>query len=343
MKKTTAIVLGMFVALGGGVALGVPKSPTSALDEFALQAGRGAAGRGAARAPIKIPQSPLEVDIALKQLESERGALEQELAGLDKELGLVDGRVLARGRTYYKQVRAGLLPAGGGFDELVDYAARVERTRLGLTRDLESQKSMRARREEVSDLLLRIGADIGPLEAQKRAYDSAKTTMRQAQERGDAFDRAFDSSTPPPDQITVYGADLQPGDVGATSPLEGMMGKLPLPLAGRAQVTKLEASGASGPALELRAPSGATARAVAAGRVVFADRYEDDRITVILDHGNRLFTLYGHLRSAEVKVGETVASGSALGPVADRKRESLLYFELRKEGRPVDPGPWFGL
>lgn len=342
MKTTTAIVLGLFVALGGGVALGVPRSPTSALDEFASQGARARGGR-AARAPIKIPQSPLEVDLALKQLESERGSLEQELTALDKELLLVDGRVLARGRAYYKQVRAGLLPAGGGFDELVDYAARVERTRLGLTRDLEAQKTLRARRDEVGDLLLRIGAELGPLQAQKKAYDSAKTTMRQAKERDEAFDRAFDSSTPPPDQVTVYGADLQPGDAPTASPFEGLMGKLPLPLAGRAQVRKLEAEGARGPALELRAPSGATARAIAAGRVVFADRYEDDQLTVILDHGGRYFTLYGHLKVAEVRVGETVASGAALGAVADRKREALLYFELRKEGRPVDPAPWFGL
>ncbi|NUP08717.1 MAG: peptidoglycan DD-metalloendopeptidase family protein [Polyangiaceae bacterium] len=338
MKKTTAAVLGLFVALGGGVALGVPRAPTTALDQFAAQG-----LRKPGRPPMKVPTTPLEVDIALKQLDTEKAALEEELAGIDKELVNTDGRVLARGRTYYKQVRAGLLPAGGGFDELVDYAARVERTRLGLARDLESQKQLRTRRDEIGDQLLSIAADRGPLEAQKKAYDSAKTAMRQARERDDAFNRAFDSSTAPPDQLTIYGADIDSSDGAASKGFAALSGILPLPLAGRAQITKLERSGASGPALELRAPSGASARAVAAGRVVFADKYEDDKITVILDHGDRYFTVYGNLSAAEVRVGESIDSGGALGPVTSKRKESILYFELRKEGHAVEPGPWFGI
>jgi murein DD-endopeptidase MepM/ murein hydrolase activator NlpD len=340
MKKTTSLVLGLVVVLGGGVALGVPQAPTTALDRIAAQQGR-AASKG--RAPLKIPSSPLEVDLALKALEAERLTLEDELGGIDAELKNVDGRVLARGRTYYKQVRAGLLPAGGGFDELVDYAARVERTRLGLTRDLEAQRSMRKRRDEITDLLMRIAADRGPLEAQKKAYDTAKATMRQAQERQDAFDRAFESSTRPPDHIAIYGADVGPSDGSTSTGFAALEGKLPLPMTGRAQVRKLEASGASPPALELRSTQGATARAVAAGRVVFADRYEDDRITVILDHGDRFFTIYRNLTVAEVRVGESLPSGTALGPVAATRKEATLYFELLKEGRPVDPAPWFGI
>lgn len=338
--KVTALVVGLGVALAGGVAFGVPSSPTSALDKLTQTRGGGAK---AGRPPLKVPSNPIEVDLALRNLEAERVALEEELAAIDKELVYVDGRVLARGRAYYKQVRAGLLPAGGGFEELVDHAAHVERTRLGLVRDLESGKSMRARRDEIADLLMRIAAERAPLEAQKKAFDSAKTYMRHARDREDAFDRAFESSTPPSDYVAVYGTDTGPSDAAPSSGFVSLQGKLPFPLAGRAEIRKLEASGASGPALELKAPSGATARVVAAGRVVFADRYEGDRITVIVDHGDRYFTLYGNLTVAEVRVGDNVASGDAVGPVASMRKDSVLYFELRKEGRPVDPSPWFGI
>ena len=63
----------------------------------------------------------------------------------------------------------------------------------------------------------------------------------------------------------------------------------------------------------------------------------------IIDHGSRYFTVYGNLTATEVKISEDVVTGAALGSVVNRKGESVLYFELREEGRPVDPSPWLGL
>jgi septal ring factor EnvC (AmiA/AmiB activator) len=338
MKRTASFTFATLIVLGASVAFGVT-APTNAID--ALSWAKPAPGAG--RQPVIVPSSALEVDIALKKLETERKQLEEELAAADAELERIDARLFARGRTYYKQVRSGLLPAGGGFDELVDHAARVERTRLSLTRDIDSQKTLRYRRDEIADLLAHIAAAQTPLEAQKKAFASAKSVMRQADERQQAFDRAFESSTQPPDYIAIYGADLGPSDVGAEQAFLSLRGKLPLPLAGRSEVRKLEASGSSGPALELRSPAGAAARAVAAGRVVFADRHDDDRITVILDHGDHYFSMYGNLIAAEVQVGENVISGGSLGPIATKRSGAILYFELRQNGRPIEPGPWFGL
>ena len=86
------------------------------------------------------------------------------------------------------------------------------------------------------------------------------------------------------------------------------------------------------------------ARAVAAGRVVFADRYEEDEVTVILDHGEHYYTIYGNLLSSEVRVGESLAASTRLGPVRTRGKEgAVLYFELRHRGDTIDPSPWLGL
>ncbi len=340
MKKATVLTVGFLGLLASSAASGVP-SPSAPLDRYASDSRALAGQRG--RQPIRVPTSPIEVDIALKSLGEEQQKLEAEQSVVDKDLATVESRILARGRTYYKQVRAGLLPAGGGFQELVDYAARVERTRLSLTRDLDEAKKLRARRDEIADALVHIASDRAPLEAQKKAFDAAKTYMRQANERKAAFDRAFESSTPPPDPVAVYGADLGPADASSTGGFAALRGKLPFPITGRSEVRKIEASGASGPALELRAPSGATARAVAPGRVAFADRYEDDRITVIIDHGDRYFSLYRNLEAVEVKAGETVKAGAALGPVATQGGRAVLYFEIQKEARTIEPGPWLGL
>ncbi len=70
-----------------------------------------------------------------------------------------------------------------------------------------------------------------------------------------------------------------------------------------------------GPGVELAAPSGTVVRSVAAGRVAFADRQDEYGLTVILDHGDRYFSLYGDLGSVDVHVGDTVAAGARIGTV----------------------------
>ncbi len=339
MKRVVSFVGAVVVVALAGVAFGV-SAPTGALDALTAVKPHAAGKREA----FKIPTTPLEVEIALKASLVEKATLEGELGALEEELLRIEGRLLARGRTYYKQVRAGLLPAGGGFEELVDHAAKVERTRLSLTRDIESAKQLRKRRDQIDEALARNAAELGPLEAQKKAFDSAKSVTRLADERRVAFDRAFDSSSAAADHVAIYGADLGPSDPGASvKGFASLRGHLPFPLAGRAEVRKLEASMSAPAALELHAAAGASARAVAGGRVVFADRYEGDLLTVIIDHGNRYFTVYGNLTATEVKVSEDVVTGAALGSVVNRRGESVLYFEVREEGRPVDPSPWLGL
>lgn len=336
MKRSVPLLAVGVLVLGSGAALGVTTSPTRALDRLAqAQAGVHATPK------VKIPTSAIEVNIALKELAAEKGELEAESADIDKRLEVYDARLLARGKSYYREVHAGLLPAGGGFEELVDHAARVEKSRLSILRDLDDQKKLRARRDEISERLSAIAAESAPLEAQKQAFASAETVMRQADERRAAFDRAFDSEAGPSDAV-VYGAQ-GPSDAAHESGFASLMGHLPFPVAGRAEIKKIDGTAGPGTAIELHAPPGAGARSVAAGRVVFADRYEDERITVILDHGDRYFTLYGNLTRAEVKAGENIASGAALGTVATRKGESVLIFEIRKEGRAVEASPWFGL
>jgi len=92
----------------------------------------------------------------------------------------------------------------------------------------------------------------------------------------------------------------------------------------------------------VRAPEGEEVRAVAAGRVVFADWLRGFGNLLVLDHGQGFLTIYGNNQSIvkrpgdDVKGGEVVATVGATGGV----EESGLYFEVRQQGRPVDPLAW---
>src|SRR5581483_2366807 len=113
---------------------------------------------------------------------------------------------------------------------------------------------------------------------------------------------------------------------------------------GRAEVRRVRRASAGGPGLELVAPLGTPVRSVAAGRVAFADRYDEYGMTVILDHGDHYYSVYGSLDGVDVKLGDQVASGGRVGTVGSvEPKGPLLYMEIRHKGETIDPSPWLGL
>jgi len=94
--------------------------------------------------------------------------------------------------------------------------------------------------------------------------------------------------------------------------------------------------------IDIDAPLGEGVRAVEKGRVVFADRFTGYGRMVIVDHGERYYTVYAHLSEIISKTGDELRRGEILGRVGDSDSLSgaKLYFEMRKDGRSIDPLPW---
>jgi murein hydrolase activator len=93
--------------------------------------------------------------------------------------------------------------------------------------------------------------------------------------------------------------------------------------------------------IEVAAAEGTTAAAVHEGTVAFAAPFSGFGTLVIIDHGNSAFTLYGHLLDTVVSAGTNVSRGAPLGHVGlSPSGGAALYFELRIDGRPVDPLQW---
>lgn len=89
--------------------------------------------------------------------------------------------------------------------------------------------------------------------------------------------------------------------------------------------------------LEYEVKKGSEIRAVAAGRVMFVGKMPAYGGLIILDHGDRYYSLYGFLRDVRVKAGDTVDGGKVLALSDDSER---FYFEIRKNGSPIDPAPY---
>ena len=97
--------------------------------------------------------------------------------------------------------------------------------------------------------------------------------------------------------------------------------------------------------LFIRSPAGQEVRAVAPGRVVFADWLRGFGNLLIIDHGKSYLTIYGNNESVLKQVGDTVSTGDAVATVgaSGGNMESGLYFEIRHEGKAFDPMRWVSL
>lgn len=94
--------------------------------------------------------------------------------------------------------------------------------------------------------------------------------------------------------------------------------------------------------VDIGAPAGTPVRAALSGQVQFAGAAGGYGLAVILDHGGGIHTLYGHMRVIRVRAGQEVAAGETLGEVGSTGLSTgpHLHFEVRRDGKPVDPLEW---
>jgi septal ring factor EnvC (AmiA/AmiB activator) len=98
--------------------------------------------------------------------------------------------------------------------------------------------------------------------------------------------------------------------------------------------------------IQIAAPAGTPFRAVAAGKVRYADWFKGYGKLVILDHAKGYYSLYAQAAELNVSEGEEVAQGQVLGTVGDTgslyadQWGTSLYFEIRLNGIPQDPVRW---
>jgi septal ring factor EnvC (AmiA/AmiB activator) len=204
---------------------------------------------------------------------------------------------------------------------------RDRSTRAQTVAQLEQRYRDRRSRERA------LGSDAKSLErllAQLRAAAAREAGRRAAAARAASRPSTGGKPRPPP-PVVANAAPIQVGGLGwplSGTLLAGYGGTLP--------------GGGTSSGLLIGASAGATVKAVANGKVVFADWMNGYGLILIIDHGNGYMSLYAHnealLRDAgdDVKRGEPVAS---VGNSGNQSRPGL-YFELRRNGQPVNPGTW---
>ena len=204
----------------------------------------------------------------------------------------------------------------------------ARKQRAGVLTGIDQQYQDKAGREKA------LGRDAKALQnllAQLRA--AAARAAREAARAKAAAERAAKAPGKPAQKRTAVASAPAMKVGGLGWPVSGSLlasygGRLP--------------DGRSSDGVLIAAPAGTAVKAVADGTVVFADWMTGYGNILIIDHGNGYMSLYAHndglLRDAgdAVKRGDSVAS---VGTSGGQERPAL-YFELRRNGSPVNPAGW---
>ncbi len=304
----------------------------------------GEEGRREAREALRAAETAISAaNRRLRAIESQERALERELSARERALG----RILA--------ARAAVDTAGRAPDALrlalsgeepaelerrlyylsllsraVAQAAQAHRAALA---ELERIRARgRADREEIlaerrtrQRLLAGIAAEI---RAGRREMRSLKSDERRLGRLVEEIGRV----------IAEHPAQAAPG------PFSSLRGRLRAPVSGelgtRSAAQRQRGAGSKG--IFIRSTEGAAVKAVAAGRVVYADWMRGLGNLLIIDHGEDYLSVYGNNESLLKLAGDPVAAGDAIATVgaSGGSEETGLYFELRHLGKTIDPLRW---
>ncbi|WHZ19402.1 MAG: hypothetical protein OJF55_001551 [Rhodanobacteraceae bacterium] len=284
---------------------------------------------------------------SLADLQQQRGQLETRLSdqraalaellraaytldrGSDLSLLLGDGdiaridRALAYSRYFQRDRVARIRGLLGELAQLDQVGASIEADTQALQQQRAQRAAQQAQLEQARD-------------AQRKLLAEADAQLAQQKDKLAALQRDADALNELLKRLQNVFADI-PAQLGQNTPFAQLRGKLDWPVAG----TPRAGTGTLAQGIVIAARPGAEVRAVAYGRVAWADFMRGFGMLVIIDQGNGWMSLYGGNEAALVSAGDWVKPGQAIATVGRDPEQGGAWFGLRHDGKPVDPRGWF--
>ncbi len=289
------------------------------------------AAKSAALAGLQQRRAGLETSLS-----GQRAALAELLraaytldAGTDFPLLLGDGdiaridRALAYSRYFQRDRLARIHSLLGEVAQLDGIRSSIKADTAALQQQREQRAARATELEQQRDAQQKLLAEADAQLAQQ--HDKLAALKHDAE----ALDRLLK-------QLQNVFADI-PAQLGKNLPFAKLRGKLAWPVAG----TPREGTGLLANGIVIAAKPGAEVRAVAYGRVAWADFMRGYGMLVIIDHGDGWMSLYGGNEASLVSAGDWVTPGQPIATVGRGPEQGGAWFGLRKDGKPVDPQGWF--
>jgi septal ring factor EnvC (AmiA/AmiB activator) len=193
-------------------------------------------------------------------------------------------------------------------------------------------------------------------ERQKATLDEMTAQREEKQQRVQALAAQINTDAAQLEELRANRRDLEvllsrlsdtladiPNDMGGRQSPADMKGELPMPVAGRVSFAygQARSAGLQWHGWLIAANSGEEVKSVAYGRVAYADWLRGYGLLMIIDHGDGFMTLYANNESLLHEVGDWVEPGAAISTVGTSAMNGNgLYFEIRRDGKALDPAAW---
>jgi septal ring factor EnvC (AmiA/AmiB activator) len=295
---------------------------------------------------------------ALKETRAQLEAASARAAALTAAVASEGPEVEARLVQVYKLGRAGYWRLLLDVDDLRSmgraYRTAAAMTSIDRARVLQHQRTLEALGRERQTLQARL-EELAVLQrkgtqarvAIDRAVAARTTLVESIDARRDLNAQLAGELQSAQQRLHASVAQLDGGRAAIALPIRPFQGDLPWPARGGVSrpfgrlASSRYGTSISRNGVQLAVPAGQQVRAVHEGTVAFADQFTGYGNLVILDHGDRSYSLYGHLESLDVERGQRVDAQALLGQSGlEPGGNPALYFELRVDGAVVDPLQW---
>ena len=297
-----------------------------------------------------------EIQAVLQKANAQLDSTTRDVRALETSIATERPVLAARARALYKMGDLSYLRLLLSVDRpsdifrgyrLVTTVARRDNQRIARFRaDLASLADRRSRLEQETQAAMTLRADLDrarrTLDQDRRRKTALLTSIVEKKETNAAFVEELAQAEA---KLREMLSGLGDGDV--TVPLPVFRGSLPWPVDGDVRVPfgrrkhpRFETYTIQN-GLDIEARVNAPVTAIHEGTVAFADFFQGYGLMVVLDHGGKHHSLYAHLAETRVHAGDRVRAGQEIGAAGDSGLEgSGLYFEMRYQGKPVDPAEW---
>lgn len=308
----------------------------------------------AAKGVRQLDEKLVGQQAGIDRLEAERATLARTLGTQREALAALLRSAYALGRS--EELKLLLQQEDvGAIARVLAYHRYFQRARIeridGLLVDLEAlakvQASIEVERSALAATRAEHEAEIARLESQRAErvtlMASLEKTLADQQSRLAALGKDEKGLVDLLEKLRDVFADI-PRQLSGAEPFASLRGRLPWPLQGKLR-TAFGGSDEAGRKLSgllIGGASGSPVQAIARGRVAYADWLKGYGMLLILDHGDGYMSLYGYNESLHKDVGDWVDAGETVAQCGASGGQSspALYFELRHQGKPVDPKPW---
>ena len=222
-------------------------------------------------------------------------------------------------------------------EELTEIEKNQQRERAGLIEQQKKRQTVLARLSE-------------RIKTQRREVDKLKRDEKRLATLIAGLGRivAKPARAPRASQASALRNERTPDASLPEGTFSRLKGRLSLPIRGELANrfgTPRQEGGTTWKGVFIRAAEGVEVKAIAAGRIVFADWLRGFGNLAIVDHGDGYLSVYGNNESLFMPIGQLVKAGEAIASVGNSggNPETGLYFELRHLGQPIDPLKWVSL